>query len=137
MRGVGKRFNHDTKLVKNSGIMEKYTVFDDRQNGSNPFRPIRGKRRSFGAKIILFLAMVVLVPLRVVVGTLAMLCAWLFSFVPVRAVRRLSDKLFLRLVLLSLGFWTVGSRLANHRKIGIGARRRYVSFSLLDGDSCS
>ena len=105
--------------------MEKYTVCDDLQNGCNPFRPALGKRRKCLGKVVRLPLLVVIVPLRVLLGGVALLLHLLLSAIlPLAFVRRLLDIIFLRVILLCLGFWTVGGTPANPRKLGIGTRRR-------------
>ena len=121
--------------------MEKFTVCDDLQNGCNPFRPVRGKRRKWPAKLLRLPVLAVLVPLRLLVGLIAVAFLWVFHLVPVLALRRVGDVIFLRLLLLALGFWRVEGTLANPRKLGIGTRRRYdhrfLALSLLHFCHCS
>lgn len=105
--------------------MEKFTVCDDLQNGCNPFRPVRGKRRKWPAKLLRLPLLAVLVPLRLLLGLIAVVFLWAFHLLPVLALRRIGDKIFLRILLLALGFWRVEGTLANPRKLGIGTRRRY------------
>jgi 1-acyl-sn-glycerol-3-phosphate acyltransferase len=105
--------------------MEKYTIFDDLKNGRNPFRPIRGKKRNVFQKATCLTALIFLLPLRLFVGAIALIILKASSFVPIKGLRRLFQWISLRILLLCLGFWTVGGRLANMRKLhSIGTRRR-------------
>jgi hypothetical protein len=105
---------------------EKFTVCDDLQNGCNPFRPALGKRRKLGAQLLRVPLLLLLLPLRAILGGVAAMLLAAFSVIPVRPIRRLGDQIFLRIILLCLGFWTVGGVPAKARKLGMGTRRRYV-----------
>ena len=108
--------------------MEKYTIFDDLQNGRNPFRPIRGKKRKFAQRCLLLPLRLFFVPLRLIFGISIFFLLKILSSIPLGGIGRLLDVCLLRLLLLCLGFWNVTGRLANTRKLAdIGSRRRYVT----------
>lgn len=112
--------------------MEKFTKWEDKSNGINPFVPIKASRAKGEGILHMFsrLFLAVLLPFRLVLFGLLLLLTLaadgLSYFLPLALLRRFFKRIIVaplsRLVLFSLGYWAIHEDIPNYRRLRLGKR---------------
>lgn len=128
--------------------MEKFNRWSDPGTGINPFVPLSSKQgRSICSKLYQFTVSLTLAVLRIICLVAVFMVYFvlhsIFGVIPINVVKRplvrVNDMVFVRLILMILGFWSIGASFADRNRLRLrggkkGSRTSGVGSSVKAGD---